>query len=128
MVSLYNAPELRWFVVAPTSMVLRSKTWCKTLMMLGIQTWCSMPVAAERSRRVTVSSHSRLEVQELSGPAAGRLSSVEVDGRHGHVRKATTPVLDACPLPIILLETRHCDLLQDPAGSGGTRRPATESD
>ena len=38
MVSLPNVTELRWIVVAPTSMVPGWKTWCKTMMMLGIRT------------------------------------------------------------------------------------------
>ena len=38
MVSLPNVTELRWIVVAPTSMVPGWKTWCKAMMMLGIRT------------------------------------------------------------------------------------------
>ena len=38
MVSLPNMTELRWIVVAPTSMVPGWKTWCKAMMMLGIRT------------------------------------------------------------------------------------------
>ena len=38
MASPPNVLELRWIVVAPTSMVPGWKIWCKTMMMLGIQT------------------------------------------------------------------------------------------
>ena len=38
MASLPNMPELRSFVVAPTSMVPGWKTWCKILMMLKTRT------------------------------------------------------------------------------------------
>ena len=38
MASLPNVPELRCFLVTPTSMVPGWKIWCKTLRMLGIRT------------------------------------------------------------------------------------------